>query len=298
MICCATVIAIVAIICDYLNNVKSQSSKDNISAQKITKLHRNYIVGFLGFAIIMLLSAKYGGADNNIFDYLSFGSTITSLVLSVLAIFVTVQSSSDLYKQFTRIDNATDTITNVSKQIDKTLIELSESKNKLVETSNTITEQIDDIVSRVDEKLQERMKETEHNISEQINSLNIGNDVINNSNNTMNSSESKEKILNIVSASGLLILYACTLSKEEDKEFPLLELFKGNEQYSYGFYIASISFGIINAENDDQYKIKCHGSIFNGEELLNKLKDMLPRFGEDFQGTINVVNSYFGKPNL
>ena len=40
------------------------------------------------------------------------------------------------------------------------------------------------------------------------------------------------------------------------------------------------------------------GSIFNGEELLNKLKDMLPRFGEDFQGTINVVNSYFGKPNL
>ena len=62
--------------------------------------------------------------------------------------------------------------------------------------------------------------------------------------------------------------------------------------------IASISFGIINAENDDQYKIKCHGSIFNGEELLNKLKDMLPRFGEDFQGTINVVNSYFGKPNL
>lgn len=39
-----------------------------------------------------------GGPDNAIFTYLSFRSTITSLVLSVLAIFVTVQSSSDIYK--------------------------------------------------------------------------------------------------------------------------------------------------------------------------------------------------------
>lgn len=217
MIGCATLIAIVAIIFDFLNNKKLQTSMENSLTQKIIKLHRNYIIGFLGFAIIMLISAKYGGSDNCIFDYLSFGSTITSLVLSILAIFVTVQSSSDLYKQFTRIDNATDTITQVSKQIDKTLEELSESKNKLVRTSDTITEQIDNIVLRVDEKLQERMKETEHNIAEQINSLNGKSNTIYSDGN-IDLNKFKEGYLNSASAIGLLLLYSCTLSKVEKKD--------------------------------------------------------------------------------
>lgn len=295
MIGCATLIAIVAIIFDFLNNKKLQTSMENSLTQKIIKLHRNYIIGFLGFAIIMLISAKYGGSDNCIFDYLSFGSTITSLVLSILAIFVTVQSSSDLYKQFTRIDNATDTITQVSKQIDKTLEELSESKNKLVRTSDTITEQIDNIVLRVDEKLQERMKETEHNIAEQINSLNGKSNTIYSDGN-IDLNKFKEGYLNSASAIGLLLLYSCTLSKVEKKGFPLLELFKGNEQYSYGFFISSISSGIINATNDNQYVINCTDSIFKEEELFEKLKSMISNIGESFQNQINTVNSYFGRP--
>ena len=149
MIGCATLIAIVAIVCDFLNNKKTLTSTENLLAQKIIKLHRNYIVGFLGFAIITIISAKYGGPNNNIFDYLSFGSTITSLVLSVLAIFVTVQSSSDLYKQFTRIDNATETITTISKQLDGTLDKISDVEKKLASTSSTITNQVDNIISHV-----------------------------------------------------------------------------------------------------------------------------------------------------
>ena len=124
MIICATIIALVAIICDHLLEKKSSEVSECFLSKKIIKVHRNYIAGFLGFAIIMLLTAQYGGPKNAIFEYLSFGSTITSLVLSILAIFVTVQSSSDLYKQFTRIDNATDTIKNVSTQIDGTLVAL------------------------------------------------------------------------------------------------------------------------------------------------------------------------------
>ena len=95
MIICTTIIALVAIICDHLFERKSSETSECLMSKKIIKIHRNYIAGFLGFAIIMLLTAQYGGPDNAIFNYLSFGSTITSLVLSILAIFVTVQSSSD-----------------------------------------------------------------------------------------------------------------------------------------------------------------------------------------------------------
>ena len=97
LIICATIIAIVAIVCDFYTEIKvSVDNTDCNMSKKIIRLHRNYIAGILGFSIIMLITAKYGGPNNAIFEYLSFGSTITSLVLSILAIFVTVQSSSDL----------------------------------------------------------------------------------------------------------------------------------------------------------------------------------------------------------
>ena len=67
MIICATVIALVAIICDHLFEKKVTEQTDSLMSKKIIKVHRNYIAGFLGFAIIMLLTAQYGGPDNAIF---------------------------------------------------------------------------------------------------------------------------------------------------------------------------------------------------------------------------------------
>lgn len=297
MIVCATLIAIIAIICDFLSNKKIQTSTENLLTQKIIKLHRNYIVGFLSFAVITIISAKYGGPNNNIFDYLSFGSTITSLVLSVLAIFVTVQSSSDLYKQFTRIDNATETITTISKQLDGTLDKITDVEKNLTLTSNTITNQIDSIISRVDEKLKERMQETEHKLSEQINSLNISTV----SGKEQNSEEAldfvsklKTYYLNSISATGALAIYACILSKDYNKEFILPDLLKGNELYAYGFLVSTISSGLLNAKIEENYKISCSGSEYTQEEIINILKNQVVKFGQDFLNQINTINRYFG----
>lgn len=297
MIVCATLIAIIAIICDFLSNKKIQTSTENLLTQKIIKLHRNYIVGFLSFAVITIISAKYGGPNNNIFDYLSFGSTITSLVLSVLAIFVTVQSSSDLYKQFTRIDNATETITTISKQLDGTLDKITDVEKKLTLTSNIITNQIDSIISRVDEKLKERMQETEHKLSEQINSLNISTV----SGKEQNSEEAldfvsklKTYYLNSISATGALAIYACILSKDYNKEFILPDLLKGNELYAYGFLVSTISSGLLNAKIEENYKISCSGSEYTQEEIINILKNQVVKFGQDFLNQINTINRYFG----
>ena len=297
MIGCATLIAIVAIICDFLNNKNSQTSTENLLTQKIIKLHRNYIVGFLSFAIITIISAKYGGPNNNIFDYLSFGSTITSLVLSVLAIFVTVQSSSDLYKQFTRIDNATETITTISKQLDGTLDKISGVEKKLASTSNTITNQIDSIISRVDEKLKERMQETEHKLSEQINSLNISTVDIREQNSEETTdfvNQLKTSYLNSISATGTLAIYACILSKDCNKEFILSDLLKGNELYAYGFLISTISMGLLSVRIEENYKISCSASEYTQEDVINILRNQVIKFGQDFLNQINTINRYFG----
>ena len=300
MIICATIIALVAIICDFLFERKSTDASNSLMSKKIIKVHRNYIAGFLGFAIIMLLTAQYGGPDNAIFNYLSFGSTITSLVLSILAIFVTVQSSSDLYKQFTRIDNATDTIKIVSTQIDGTLVALKATESSLQDTAKTISSQLDNIVEQIDDRFRTHMKETEDNISKQfVASMNNTSTI--NEQDVIQTQEAidnlKRSFISITSANGLLILYACTLSIEQKKMFELSNIFKGNEAYTFGFLIASISTAIVQFTNDaTNNQITCQSSLFSSSELYEAIKDRIrqQQFGVDYFERINNINTYFG----
>lgn len=273
MIFCATVIALVAIICDHLFERKSTDASECLMSKKIIKVHRNYIAGFLGFAVIMLLTAQYGGPDNAIFAYLSFGSTITSLVLSILAIFVTVQSSSDMYKQFTRIDNATDTIKNVSTQIDGTLERLTNVEGNLNNVSNLITRQINDVVEKIDQKLASRMHETEVNISRQIKIQNLLAQKKISSKQAKPDLEklNKDNFLRKMPYNGLISLYACTKAFENKKKFKM-NFFKDNELYHLGIIMASDAAGYINASvkeaDDGNDVVYCDFSVFTLNELL------------------------------
>lgn len=298
MIICATTIALVAIVCDFFFEKKANKIEFYIP-KKIVKVHRNYIVGILGFAVIMLITANYGGPNNAIFTYLSFGSTITSFVLSVLAIFVTVQSSSDLYKQFTRIDNATDTIKNASNKIEKTLAKLSEAELKLTESSRNISSQMDDIVMQIDERIKAQIKETEVNISskleESLNNLSQTEEQPA-PKHTENINNAKNYFMKMTSANGLLAIYACTLSTEKKKQFELTNLFSGNEAYTFGFLIASISITLIQFTHDSTNNIiACSGSLFSSLELLKEIKERLrqQQLGTDYLERLNKINDYF-----
>lgn len=301
MIICATVIALVAIICDHLIEKRLSDASEALMSKKVIKVHRNYIAGFLGFAIIMLLTAQYGGPNNAIFVYLSFGSTITSFVLSILAIFVTVQSSSDLYKQFTRIDNATDTINNVSSQIDRTIGTLKAVEVDLQETSKGISNQLDYIVEQIDERLQKRMKETEGNISRQLDAaMNKSSD--NETQQTVQSTKEemeqfKTRFKSLTSANGLLGLYACALSLEKSQMFELSNLFRGNESYTLGYLISAFSSGIVIFNYDSaSNQITCKRSIFGSTELYEVIKERLKQqqLGVDYFERTNNINEYFG----
>lgn len=302
MIICATVIALVAIICDHLFERKSSETSENLMSKKIVKIHRNYIAGFLGFAIIMLLTAQYGGPDNAIFAYLSFGSTITSLVLSILAIFVTMQSSSDMYKQFSKMEDVTRYITSTSEQIKGTLGNLKDTEVNLQKTSDNISMQIDSIIDKIDERVKTRIKETEDNISKQLEeSLNnipqTGRQQI--QSNADNIESVKRYFVNITSANGLLALYACALSAEKSKPFELTTLFQGNEAYTFGFLIACISVSIVNFTNDQMNNtITCTGSIFTSTELYEEIKGKVKQYGQDFLNKINIINKFYDIPEM
>lgn len=300
MIICATVIALVALICDYFSDKKLGSTNAECRlSKKIVKLHRNYIAGILGFAIIMLLTAKFGGPNNAIFEYLSFGSTITSLVLSILAIFVTVQSSSDLYKQFARIDNATDTINSVSKQIEGTLSEIKKVEKDLSKASQNISSQMENIHERIDNTIKTRMKETIKETMDDLTNVPVNNkDLINNNIDIQNENQKQyiQNFIQITSANGLLILYACALSEEKQKIFNISDLFQGNEAYTFGFMIASISAGLVIFTHDDSNnQITVRQIVFRKDVLYDEIKARIKQqqLGTDYVNKVNDINSYF-----
>lgn len=301
LIICATVIALVAIICDHLFERKAEQT-DCLMSKKIIKVHRNYIAGFLGFAVIMLITAKYGGPNNAIFTYLSFGSTITSLVLSILAIFVTVQSSTDMYKQFSKMEDVTRSITSTSEQIKSTIVNLKETEGNLQSTSENISKQIDSLIDKIDERVKTRIKETEDNISRQLEeSLNniTQTDVQQIQSNAENVENVKKYFLNTTSANGLLALYACALSQDKSIPFELSVLFSGNEPYTFGFLIACTSVAIVIFTNDQMNnKITCTTSVFSSEELYKEIKGKVKQFGQDYLNKINLINKFYGVPEL
>ena len=101
----------------------------------------------------------------------------------------------------------------------------------------------------------------------------------------------------MTSANGLLALYACALSAEKNKSFELTALFQGNEAYTFGFLIASISIAIVQFTNDaTNNKITCQSSLFSSSELYEAIKDRLKQqqLGVDYFERTNNINTYFG----
>lgn len=286
MIICATVIALVSIVCDHLFERKTSEISDCFMSKKIIKVHRNYIAGFLGFAVIMLITGKYGGPDNAIFTYLSFGSTITSLVLSVLAIFVTVQSSSDIYKQF-------GTINKVSTQIESTLTNLKEAENNLEKTSSDISCQMNSIVDEIGKRLDVRMQKTEDALSEQIQRQNV---TLQNTTNEKTNNMNSDSFLRRISYNGLLVIYACLRGVETGRKFDLNSLFKGNEKYQLGVVVTTFAAGYITGSvhiSEDNYFVKCTDSCIKSEDVYKIIEKSSPEYNANAEESTKVINEFF-----
>ena len=288
MIICATIIALVSIVCDHLFESKTSDMSDCFMSKKIIKVHRNYIAGFLGFAVIMLITGKYGGPDNAIFTYLSFGSTITSLVLSVLAIFVTVQSSSDIYKQF-------GTINKVSTQIESTLTNLKKAENNLEKTSTDISCQMNSIVDEIGKRLDARMQKTEDTLSEQIQRQNVS---VQNAKNTTKYDINADSFLKRIPYNGLLVIYACSKGAETNKSFSLTTLFKGNEKYQLGVVMTTMAIGYltgsVSSYNNDSV-VKCKSSVFKSADIYKIIEECSPEYNANAEESTKEINALFDK---
>jgi len=226
------------------------------------KVHIYYISGLLIFIIIELIT--YVCVNNNntdqIVDYISFASTISSLFLSVVAIIYAIVSNNQGEAQYQKIDGASDRI--------------SISVDKFSLMSESLSGSIDSILSKLDE-IKVISSETKNAVSQ------------NNQKRSTDSSSAPVKIdekntkwmqmlveryVKAGSFYGNIVLLACILSNETKLRFKTSDIVPDSSAYLYGYIIASTALGVVTTHVDDNYIIVDSVSPFLLKEML--LKDI------------------------
>ena len=146
-------------------NSKGMQRCELRSCNRLLKRYFKYCVLILIILIILLITGKFGD-NSQLLDYISFGSTLSSIILSILAIFMTMlaESKSDATK--TRLENLTSLIETASESI-KDQVEKIEKVYKAMEerypTYEKILENQDQLITRL-EKLEESNKKIQEGI--------------------------------------------------------------------------------------------------------------------------------------
>lgn len=244
LICMLVCIAVV--VCFYIRQYNRGADIQDKEG-KIQRLHTFYVSGILVFIVIELVTGLCMGNahHSDILSYVNFAATLSSLIMSVVAIIFAIVTSNRGETQYKKIDSASDKVADslgrftektedidksveefkviakeLSIQMDSLFKEMGGTHNDVSEVKRMLTEQqlhAETVVPKDDEKKKE-----------------------------VNSQRFVDFFLSICSFSGDIALYACVLAKDNSKTFSLKQISGGDDvSYKYGFLIAALSAGLI-----------------------------------------------------
>lgn len=129
-------------------------------------IHMWYICGISAFVIVELITfIVMGNADaQNIMNNISFASTLSSLILSVLAIFMTVLSGESMNKLRDSLVGLGSIPKDVKQAVEETIDKMQKSTADLNEASETNNKNLEKLNDAIDSKI----AEIEHHLSDQL----------------------------------------------------------------------------------------------------------------------------------
>lgn len=222
-------VAVVAMIKNFLSVKWSENSR----------VHVLYISGILVFLIIELVTyiCIQNDTCSNIMPYISFAATLSSLILSIVAIIYSIVTNNKGDDVFVKIEDRT-------KDLVKETEKFQSVATQLIKELSTIKSGMTNIQSIAEETNQQlKVIQNSNSISPDRKKINEDEEYIKNS------------ILygSLIGNAGLL---ACYYSQKYNKPFKSTELFKNNSEYVYGYIIAYSTLFVINVEIvDDVFTI-------------------------------------------
>ena len=264
-------ICIAVVVCFFIFRY-SKGADISDPKSKIQKLHTFYISGILVFIIIELVTGLCMGkgeedSSTEILNYVNFAATLSSLIMSVVAIIFTIVSGSRGDEQYKKIDNASDKVTESLLKFSEKTASMDDSIAAFKFTADTLSEKMSSILAKV-EGVDKTSKEV-------LNQIRTAQPSEGDSSNTTNKKGKLNELADFVaysSYSGKLALWACVLSKEKSRPFYVKEISENadDEAYRYGYIIASISAGIINVKPTQDRHIEVLGYPEELKSLLEK----------------------------
>lgn len=236
----------------------SNNSDNNM---KNNNLHYRYVIFILVLALISTFSYYFYG-NEDLVKTISFAGTLASIILSVLAIFITVLSNDSLSSMIHKIRDLYEVIKDIPDSIKKSIISLGETTRQLqnnIEVMNGLLPELKTQLCNVDEHIRESNEVLRSFASQQ----NLSSEkVIKEDVTSINLEAYFKQFLEGSSFVGLCLLYLLFTASKSNKMVSLAEYcekvdLNSTLQYDFGFYIACRAAGLLFArlDGDDKYII-------------------------------------------
>ena len=266
-------ICIAVVSCVFIRQY-SKGNKDAVTDIKIHKLHTFYVSGILVFIIIELVTGLCMSDSNHsdILSYVTFGATLSSLIMSVVAIIFTIVTSNRGEEQYKKIDSASERVTESLGQfmertdgIDKSVSAFKETSGSIVEKMNAILDELNGIkndmsdlkrIAPMLEGSKAKVSSPEEQGKHELDALAV-------------------RFVTVGSFSGNMALYACVLSKDSQKEFSIKDIDNQDDfMYKFGYLVAAVATGFIGGNISMG---QCQISFYY-EPLKKMLKEAIDKY--------------------
>ena len=269
-------ICIAVVVCFFIYHYNRGTDVQDPKA-KIQKLHLFYVSGILVFIIVELVTGICMGDErhSDILSYVNFAATLSSLIMSVVAIIFTIVSGSRGDEQYKKIDNASDKVAESLAKFSEKTSDIDASIATFKSSTDILASQMDTIIELVNGG-----DRTSKTVLDHIQGLqNTKNSSSKEYGNDSDRLHTVQEFVNISSYSGKLALYACVLSKDTSTSFSIKGISENgdDEAYKYGYIIASVAAGIINIKPSNSRNI----------EVESYIKDLKPSLELSIQEAID-----------
>ena len=237
---------------------------------RIRLLNTLYISGILTFLIIELVTAICMGNTKHadILSFVSFAATLSSLILSVVAIIFTIMNGNRGELQYAKLSKVSDDVTSSLKDFAAKTESIDQSVNSfqlVADELMTDIHQIYEKLARLEQPISQ-MKEMllPESVSKETKKTKEGGG--------KELSFSPESFIAHGSFSGNLALFACALSKEKGRPFKMIEIRENedDEAYSFGYIIAAGAMGVISIKVSKERSIEVLNCVASLKEMTEK----------------------------
>ena len=235
--------------------------------------HWKYAFGIV-LLLFVLFFAYWFSDDKKLVEVISFAGTIASIILSVLAIFMTVLSNDSMASMIHRIRDVHDSIKDMPSSINHSIEQLRLSTSKI----ESILPEINGKLKAVDEHL----KESNLNLSS-VNDGKTDNPIYGTDGIALTAKEFLVSFLNNSSLTGLGVVYCLYLASHTNKNFKLQDYVSSfefsNVDYSYAYCIACfanrLAVGQVDTQNDCLVSNVRFSNLISDKDIFDAIKTWL-----------------------